>query len=218
MKGKDPHNSHFITSRICGTCGDNHGDLHGYRTIADIVRAFNPFEGEVYKRALEISRITRQMCCACQACALLFERDTTDTGRYRTVPRLRKRLTEPPVDDVMWAALEVPVRLALFVHHIAGCEHGFETVTAYYPSPLGVVGTDVDAEAWARVEHPPPEPEVTALLVHRDAGEHWLVGIDECYRLTARVRHAWTGMTGGDEVWREIDRFFAELRDGVGPT
>ncbi len=39
------------------------GDLHGYRTIADIMRAFNPFEGEVYKRGLQISRITREMFC-----------------------------------------------------------------------------------------------------------------------------------------------------------
>ena len=27
MKGKDPRNAHFITSRICGTCGDNHATL-----------------------------------------------------------------------------------------------------------------------------------------------------------------------------------------------
>src|SRR3954471_20760643 len=24
MKGKDPRDAHFITSRTCGTCGDNH--------------------------------------------------------------------------------------------------------------------------------------------------------------------------------------------------
>ncbi len=27
------------------------GDIHGYRTIADIMRSFNPFEGETYKRS-----------------------------------------------------------------------------------------------------------------------------------------------------------------------
>lgn len=163
----------------------------------------------------------RQLRCACRACALLFDRDATDTGRYRAVPRLRRRLTEPPVDDVVWAALEVPVRLAFFVRHLVATgsdDVGAGTVTAYYPSPLGVVGTDVDPEAWARVKHPPLEPEVTVLLVYRDADENWLVGIDECYRLTARVRHTWIGMTGGDKVWREIDRFFTELRDGVAPT
>src|SRR2546421_2539534 len=116
MRGKDPRDAGFITSRICGICGDNHttcsvyaqnmaygidmppmaewiynlgeaaeymfdhsifqdnlvfvdfceqmvketnpsllhtantteakrGDLHGYRTVGDIMRAFNPFEG-----------------------------------------------------------------------------------------------------------------------------------------------------------------------------
>ena len=134
MKGKDPRDSHFITSRICGICGDNHAvcsiyaqnmaygvkppplaewimnlgeaaeyifdhtifqdnlvfvdfceqmvrdtnpgvmdkadqteaphaDLHGYRTIGDIMRAFNPFTGEVYKEALLISRVSREMFC-----------------------------------------------------------------------------------------------------------------------------------------------------------
>ncbi|PZH08770.1 hydrogenase, partial [Streptomyces sp. NTH33] len=134
MRGKDPRDAGFITSRICGICGDNHttcshyaqqmaygakppplaehitnlgeaaeymfdhtifqdnlvfvdfceamvkatnptvlaraerteaprGHLHGYRTIADIMRAFNPFEGEIYKQALKVSRTTREMFC-----------------------------------------------------------------------------------------------------------------------------------------------------------
>ena len=37
--------------------------IHGYRTIADIMRAFNPFEGQVYKDALKMSRVTREMFC-----------------------------------------------------------------------------------------------------------------------------------------------------------
>jgi hydrogenase large subunit len=123
MKGKDPRDAHFITSRICGICGDNHAtcsvytqnmaygvvppalgewilnlgeaaeymfdhnifqeDLvavdfceqmvketnpgilelankteaphaadHGYRTIGDIMRAFNPFTGALYLEVL----------------------------------------------------------------------------------------------------------------------------------------------------------------------
>jgi hydrogenase large subunit len=134
MKGKDPRDAGFITSRICGICGDNHTtcsvyaqnmaygiktpplgetilnlgeaaeymfdhtlfqdnlvfvdfceamvkqtnpavlaraentearnrSIHGYRTIADIMRAFNPFEGEVYKESLKVSRTTREMFC-----------------------------------------------------------------------------------------------------------------------------------------------------------
>src|SRR4051795_5907822 len=120
MKGKDPRDAHFITSRICGICGDNHAtcsvyaqnmafgirppdlaewivnlgeaaeymfdhniyqdnlvgvdfceqmvretnpkvwalaqtaqarhaSLHGYRTVADIMTALNPFTGELYR-------------------------------------------------------------------------------------------------------------------------------------------------------------------------
>ncbi len=30
-----------------------HADLHGFRTIADIMRAFNPFTGAIYREALQ---------------------------------------------------------------------------------------------------------------------------------------------------------------------
>lgn len=172
----------------------------------------------------------RQLACACRACALLFDHRSVGTGRYRAVPELRKRLAHAPVDDVVWAALGVPVRLAFFVRHDDGdpadsadSADPADTVTAYYPSPLGVVGTAVERQAWERLTRGLPstarlEPEVAALLVYRDAEEQWLVGVDECYRLTARVRRTWTGMTGGDEVWREIDRFFTELRGDAVPA
>jgi hydrogenase large subunit len=134
MKGKDPRDAHFITSRICGICGDNHATcacyaqnmafgikppniaetivnlgeaaeymfdhnifqdnlvgvdfceqmvketnpgvfelaertecpntkLHGFRTIADIMRALNPFTGSFYRETLQVSRMTREMFC-----------------------------------------------------------------------------------------------------------------------------------------------------------
>jgi hydrogenase large subunit len=134
MKGKDPRDAHFITSRICGICGDNHAtcacyaqnmafgvrppemaewivnlgeaaeymfdhnlyqdnlvgvdfceqmvketnpgvlakaektlspnaNLHGYKTIADIMRALNPFTGTFYRETLQMSRMTREMFC-----------------------------------------------------------------------------------------------------------------------------------------------------------
>jgi len=134
MQGKDPRDSHFITSRICGICGDNHATcsvyaqnmaygvkpppiaewilnlgeaaeymfdhclyqdnlvgvdyceqmvretnpsvlakaekteaphahLHGYKTIADIMRSLNPFSGEFYRESLQMSRITREKFC-----------------------------------------------------------------------------------------------------------------------------------------------------------
>jgi hydrogenase large subunit len=134
MKGKDPRDAHFITSRICGICGDNHAtcacyaqnmafgvkppalgewivnlgeaaeymfdhnifqdnlvgvdfceqmvketnpglwekaqkkkapnaDKHGYRTMADIMTALNPFTGDFYRETLVVSRLTREMFC-----------------------------------------------------------------------------------------------------------------------------------------------------------
>ena len=134
MKGKDPRDAGFITSRICGICGDNHtvcsiyaqnmaygirmtplaecifnlgeaaeyifdhaifqdnlvfgdyceqmvkstnptmlakaettkapnSEIHGMRTIADIMRAFNPFEGALYRQGLVQSRVAREMFC-----------------------------------------------------------------------------------------------------------------------------------------------------------
>ena len=134
MKGIDPRDAHFITSRICGICGDNHctcsclnqnmaygvkppplgdyafnlaesadfmfdhaifndcmanvdyseqvvkdtnpsllkkaeetsaphSDIHGYKTIADIMRALNAFTGSFYLETLQVARYTREMYC-----------------------------------------------------------------------------------------------------------------------------------------------------------
>jgi hydrogenase large subunit len=134
MKGKDPRDAHFITSRICGICGDNHAtcavyaqnmafgvrppalgewiinlgeaaeymfdhnifqdnlvgvdfceqmvketnpgvwakaqstaspnaDKHGFRTIAEIMTALNPFTGTFYRETLAMSRLMREMFC-----------------------------------------------------------------------------------------------------------------------------------------------------------
>ncbi|MFW6080111.1 MAG: nickel-dependent hydrogenase large subunit, partial [Gemmatimonadota bacterium] len=38
-------------------------DIHGHRTIADIMRSFNPFTGSTYLEALEMSRVTREIFC-----------------------------------------------------------------------------------------------------------------------------------------------------------
>ena len=43
--------------------GSPHAGLHGHRTIADIMRALNPFTGEFYREALRMSRLTREMFC-----------------------------------------------------------------------------------------------------------------------------------------------------------
>jgi hydrogenase large subunit len=38
-------------------------EVHGFKTIGDIMRSFNPFTGETYREALRVSRITREMFC-----------------------------------------------------------------------------------------------------------------------------------------------------------
>ena len=40
-----------------------HAEVHGFRTIADIMRALNPFTGAFYLEALQMSRLTREMFC-----------------------------------------------------------------------------------------------------------------------------------------------------------
>ncbi|MBA2504679.1 MAG: nickel-dependent hydrogenase large subunit, partial [Thermoleophilaceae bacterium] len=40
-----------------------HCDIHGYKTIADIMRALNPFTGDFYLETLHVARYTREMYC-----------------------------------------------------------------------------------------------------------------------------------------------------------
>jgi hydrogenase large subunit len=40
-----------------------HAAAHGFRTIADIMSALNPFTGAFYREALQMSRVTREMFC-----------------------------------------------------------------------------------------------------------------------------------------------------------
>ena len=72
-----------------------HADVHGYRTIADIMRAFNPMEGALYLEALKMSRLTREMFCLMEGRhvhpSLLYP------GGVGTVPsvQLLRRLPRP---------------------------------------------------------------------------------------------------------------------------
>ena len=40
-----------------------HANLHHFKTIADIMVSLNPFTGEFYREALQMSRMTREMFC-----------------------------------------------------------------------------------------------------------------------------------------------------------
>jgi hypothetical protein len=150
------------------------------------------------------------LLCACTPCSLLFERATAGGGHYRLIPSRRLRLAGVDVDP-----LNVPVGLVFFV------KQGDGRVLAHYPSPLGTTDAEVRPEAWAQVETvlAGMAPRVEALLVRtnarRERDEHWLVPIDDCYRLVAVLRRHWTGMSGGSAVWTEIARFFDQLGGGT---
>jgi hypothetical protein len=153
-----------------------------------------------------LDREQADLLCTCQACTLLFTREAAGRGHYRLVPDTRVRLADVPSD------LGVPVGLAFVVPHEDG------QVVAHYPSPMGTTQHTVEPATWAAVVARCPElagmaPEVQALLVNtaRGAREHWLVPIDDCYRLVAVVRREWRGLSGGSRVWPEIAQFFDRL-------
>lgn len=148
-----------------------------------------------------------EVMCICRPCGLLFEREAAARGHYRVVPERRVRL-----EGVSPSMLGVPVGLAYFVRDEDGA------VVAHYPSPMGATQWEIDGPAWADVVTRCPAlatmvPEVEALLVNTAGGcEHrWLLPIDDCYRLVAIVMREWRGLSGGDRVWPEIQRFFTEL-------
>jgi hypothetical protein len=157
--------------------------------------------GSDHRHLLEPDR--RELLCACRACALLFDRG----GRYRLVPTRRTRLDELELTDEMWAELRLPVDIAFFVRSAAE-----DRVQAYYPSPMGATESllTFDLEVLHTLE-----PDVEALLVNRARGarEHFIVPIEDPYRLVALIRSRWRGLTGGTEVWEEIEGFFARLSE-----
>lgn len=151
----------------------------------------------------------QELCCVCGPCSVLFADAGAGDGHYRLVPRRRVRL--PHLDT---AVLGVPVGLVFFVPRADG------TVTAEGPSPAGAMRWEVDAAAWKQLAGTCPqlagvEPEVEALLVNTVHGldHHWIVPIDDCYRMVAVVRREWRGLSGGGRVWPAVERFFEELTE-----
>jgi hydrogenase large subunit len=64
-----------------------HKDIHGYKTIADIMRALNPFTGEFYRETLHVSRYTREMFCLMEGRHV--HPSTLYPGGVGTVPTLQ---------------------------------------------------------------------------------------------------------------------------------
>ncbi|GAC1432099.1 MAG: DUF5947 family protein [Thermoanaerobaculia bacterium] len=165
----------------------------------------------------EVSK--RQAACACDACAILFSDQSG--ARYRRIPRGSRSLPAFAMADEHWAALNIPVDVAFFYKDTAA-----ERTIAMYPSPAGATESTLTFEAWTEIERDNPvlgkmELDVEALLVRRGRGgdhQYYLVPIDECYRLVGIIRIGWRGLSGGSEVWSEIDRFFADLKQRSRPA
>jgi hypothetical protein len=164
--------------------------------------------GPDHRHVLDLS--TRAIECACRPCSLLFDR--RGAGGRRLIPERRLRLVDFELDDRLWEELRIPVDMAFFFHSSAAGR-----VVAYYPGPMGATESLLELGAWERLARANPvleelEPDVEALLVNRARGarDHWLVPLDDCYRLVAVIRTGWKGLTGGRDVWVQIGRFFDE--------
>jgi|SRR5579872_526862 len=172
--------------------------------------------GPVHQHVLELEK--RNVACACDACAILFSGSSRQ--RYRRIPRDVRLLKDFAMDDYEWESLLIPINLAFFVHNsVAG------RVVAQYPSPGGAMESSLDLEYWNVIADRNPvvkgfEPDVEGLLVNRISTppQYYRAPIDQCFRLVGIIRTQWRGLSGGTDVWREIDRFFEELKlscDGV---
>ncbi len=150
---------------------------------------------------------TRQIVCSCQACGLLFEH--RGGPGYRRIGEEVRLLDNFRMTDAEWESLAIPIGLAFFVFNSSA-----KRVQGFYPGPAGVT------ESRLPVDMPlirDLEPDIEALLVNRvgSAREHLVVPIDRCYRLAGVIRKHWQGLSGGEVVWAEIDRFFAEQRESA---
>jgi hypothetical protein len=163
----------------------------------------------------------RRLICACGACAILFDRQ--GGTKYKRVPRRVQFLRDFQLTAAQWDGLMVPIEMAFFFH---STPHG-KTI-ALYPSPAGPTESLLVLDTWADIVESNPilnemEADVTALLVNRvghgrgsHAAEYYLAPIDECYKLVGLIRAHWHGLSGGTEVWREINTFFAALKKRSG--
>jgi hypothetical protein len=173
---------------------------------------------ELYKdHAHLVELASRQLVCACDACAMLFDRQ--ERTQYKRVPRDVQFLCDFAITDAQWESLIIPINLAFFFR--SSIE---DRIIALYPSPAGAVESLLPLDTWAAIAERNAvlsnlRSDVEALLVNRIArpgamaeAQYYIVPIDECYRLVGLIRTGWKGLSGGAEVWDEIDRFFGGLR------
>lgn len=166
--------------------------------------------GPEHRHLLETEK--REIVCACDPCALRFE-NVVD-GRFKLVPRDARAMPEFQISDADWENLALPINLAFFFYNTAG-----RRTVAMYPSPAGATESLLPLPAWESLVRQNQElgkmqEDVEALLVNRVEGkrEYFIAPIDLCYELVGTIRMHWRGLSGGEEVWREIERFFAHLK------
>lgn len=87
-----------------------------------------------------------------------------------------------------------------------------------YPSPGGPLESTLRFDTWNELEQANPvlsdlEPDVEALLVNRLEKPHryYRVPLDRCYALVGLIRAYWSGFSGGAEVWKQVEQYFATL-------
>jgi hypothetical protein len=160
---------------------------------------------------------TRQILCACDACALLF--DGMEKSKFKRVSRSSQYLTNFEMTDGQWESLLIPINMAFLFR--SSVEN---RMIALYPSPAGAVESLLPLEAWTDIAAQNPvlndlRPDIEALLVNRvghahgvGRAEYYVAPMDECYKLVGLIRANWKGLSGGTEVWAEIGRFFRELK------
>jgi hypothetical protein len=159
----------------------------------------------------------RKLMCSCDACALLF---TTQEGtKLRRIPRDARYLPDFRMSDTQWATLMIPIELVFFSF---SSPHG--RIVALYPSPAGATESLLSLDLWTDIERENPflkemTPDVEALLVNRVgatrgvAPSYFIAPIDECYKLVGVLRTHWHGLSGGTQMWGEIDKFFSQLQE-----
>jgi len=155
---------------------------------------------------------SRKIVCACDPCALRFQ--NVIGGRFKLVPRDARVLPDFQISDPEWEALALPINLAFFFYSTPSAK-----IIAMYPSPAGATESLLPLTAWQTLATSNPDlgemlPDVEALLVNRvgDTRAYFIAPIDKCYELVGTIRKHWKGLSGGEDVWREIDKFFAGLQ------
>lgn len=154
-----------------------------------------------------------KLFCACQACALLFAPRGANESKYRLLPQRVLALPDFQMTDEQWNELMLPVNMVfLFNSSSSG------RTMAFYPGPAGATESLLNLEHWNDLLRANPilnemEADVEALLINRieQTPRYYLVPIDLCYRLVGLLRSSWKGLSGGQEVWKAIAAFFAQV-------